>query len=104
MSDYWTISVNELLDEYGLHLDDEKICSFVEDIKMIGEMEFEATGREFIPNPLQAEVDTAKALLTMKEDTHDRMIRGIKEGVAARRNVRLQDVSIDADGMVTYYP
>lgn len=61
-----------------------------------------AHGHDCIPNPMHSEVDDLKRQIKALEESHEKQLYGIKKGVAQRRGVSLQDVSINHDGHVTY--
>lgn len=102
--DYWYECVAEALEDAGFQATDEQIKTVASWVEGAHENYGMSHGHHCISNPLQSEVDQLKREKKALEDAHDRQIWGIKQGVAQRRHVRPQDVEIDNDGLVTYYP
>ncbi len=100
--EYWKECIEESFSEAGIVATEEQINLVVEWAEGAHENIGMATGSEHIPNPMSTEVDELKAKIKSLEAAHERQLDGIAKGVAQRRNVSVNDVSIDDDGLVTY--
>lgn len=100
MIEYWKASLEEVLDEHGIVLTD----NLLKDILIIREMESEGCGYINIPNPENTEIERLKSEIEQIKKRHSHQIEGIRNGVAKRRNVEPEDVTIDENGHVVFYP
>ena len=98
---YWGTCIDELLGDLGIELGDKRE-EFIKGVMSIAEMESEACGDYFIPNPLSDRVRELEDKIKVKERSFDRIIHGIKKRVAESRNVAISDVTIDNDGYIEY--
>ena len=99
---YWKECIEEAFCEVGIEATNEQLNLVVEWVEGAHENYGMATGQEFIPNPMASEVNELKRKLIKKDNEHEHIINGITKGVARRRNISVNDVSIDNDGNVTY--
>jgi len=90
--EYWRIAVEESLAEVGIEATSEQIDAIAEDMRTCQEMEYEASGRSQIPNPLQAEVDRQKSYRKDDERDYDRHRRDYEQRIEdlRRENDRLR--------------
>ncbi len=100
--EYWKECIEEAFSENEIKATDEQIKSVIEWVEGAHENIGMATGSDFIPNPMNAEVDELKAKIKSLESAHEKQINGVLRGVAHRRNVSISDVNIDINGHVTY--
>ena len=100
--EYWKECIEEAFSENEIIATDEQIKSVVEWVEGAHENIGMATGSEHIPNPANSEIYELKAKIRKLEASHEKQLDGIAKGVAQRRNVSVESVSIDADGHVTY--
>jgi hypothetical protein len=101
---YWEECISEAFDEAGIIATEDQINTVVSLVEGAHENYGMAHGHDCIPNPLLSDVKRLEQQIKCNEESHERQLRGIKQGVALRRNVSVQDVSIDDDGLVTYRP
>lgn len=100
--EYWKICLEELFDQYNIKV--EITDEMVNDFAISSEMEYECSGLSSIPNPLCNEVSELKQKLILLEKSHENQLHNISKGVARRRNIDVNDVHIDEEGNITYYP
>lgn len=100
--EYWKECIAEAFCEAGIEATEEQLDLVTEWVEGAHENYGMATGQECIPNPMESEVNELKRKLQKQDAEHEKMIDGIAKGVAKRRNVSANDVSIDTDGLVTY--
>lgn len=100
--EYWKICIEEAFSECEILATEDQIKTVVEWVDGAYENYGTATGSEHIPNPMSTEVDELKAKIKSLEAAHERQLDGVAKGVAHRRGVNVNDVSIDIYGFVTY--
>lgn len=100
--EYWNDCIEEAFCDAGITATKEQISTVAWWVDGAHENYGTATGSEHIPNPMSSEVDELKRKIVSLNDAHERQLNGISKGVAQRRNVSANDVSIDEDGLVTY--
>ena len=100
--EYWKVCIEEALCEAGIKATENQINEVAIWVEGAHENFGTATGSENIPNPMSSEVDDLKMKIKSLEAAHERQLNGISKGVAQRRNVSVNDVTIDSDGLVTY--
>jgi len=98
MSKYWDTSIRELLSDMGLDvtLTPAQITELVQGVEGIADMEYEASGRQYIPNPLQCEVDGLKTKLKKEREYHDKVTDNILGVVAHLGGVSRESVYFDS--------
>jgi hypothetical protein len=101
---YWEECISIAFDEAGIIATKEQIDEVVGMVEGAHENYGMAHGHDCIPNPLLSDVKKLEQQIKYNEESHERQLHGIRKGVAQRRNVSIQDVSIDDDGLVTYRP
>ena len=94
--------MEEVLSEAGITVTDEQLTQIAEDSKHVAEMEWEATGQEFIPNPLESDVRELKNKLEKSQEETREAHWDFRKNVAMRRNVRPECVTLLGDGYAEY--
>lgn len=104
LDEYWKVSVEECLSELNIQVSKSQFEQMVRDMTLSSEMESEAKGYHFIPDPREAE-DSAE-IEKLKERIKDLEYREgcFVRSVASRRNCDVTDVYIDNSGQVIYRP
>jgi hypothetical protein len=102
MIDYWKDCIAEGLCDAGIEATEAQVLTVADWVECAHENYGMATGEEFIPNPENEEIEQLKRKIKAIEASHERQVNGILKGVAQRRRVSVSDVSVDADGIVTY--
>ena len=74
MRNYWRESVACALEATGLQFTDEQLAEVTDSIIVSIENEGAISGRDAIPNPLQAEVDRLRGLRIQDQVAHDQQI------------------------------
>ena len=67
-SKYWQTCVEEAVSEIGIVATSEQVAQLAEAMSHISEMESEATGRYFIPNPLETRLKETEAKLKRERE------------------------------------
>ena len=104
MRDYWIDCIGEALCDAGIEATAAQIDTVADWAEGAHENYGMATGDEFIPNPVDAEVDRLQREIKKINAAHERQLDGVLKGVAKRRNISQSDVSIDIHGLITYIP
>ena len=60
MSEYWKICVAEILSDYGYQIKPEDLDGLADSLRGALDMEWEATGQYYIPDPRDTEIDNLK--------------------------------------------
>jgi len=102
--DYWKECISEAFEDAGIEATEEQINTVTLWVDGAHENFGLATGRDFIPNPLIAEVEKVKREMVDQQLRHEGQLNGVRKGVARRRGVDVADVYIDEAGEVTYIP
>jgi hypothetical protein len=100
--EYWKECVLDALFDAKIEATNEQIDTITWWVEGAHENYGMATGQDCIPNPLLEEIETFKRAAKKQESEHRNQLNGIRDGVAFRRNVTKDSVSIDDDGHVTY--
>jgi type IV secretory pathway VirB4 component len=101
---YWEECVSRAFDEAGIIANDEQLGIVVSAVEGGHENYGMAFGHDCIPNPRDTDIRELKKSIEQLKDDHERVLRGVRKGVAERRKVDLTDVNIDDEGLVTYKP
>lgn len=99
---YWEECIAEAMEDAGITATDEQVKTVADWVDGAHENYGMAHGHDCIPNPLGLEVDNLKIEMKKLKASHERQINGVVKGVAQRRNVDVNQVSIDDEGLVTY--
>ena len=100
--EYWKECIEEAFCEAGIKANEDQIKAVVEWVEGAHENIGMATGSECMPNPADSEIESLKNKIKRLESNHQRQLDGIAKGVAHRRSVSVEDVSIDDHGHITY--
>jgi hypothetical protein len=68
---YWRGAIAIALDEEGIEVTSEQLDRLGESLAISAEHEGQATGREMIPNPMLAEVESAKRRAEAERKEHE---------------------------------
>ena len=99
---YWKECIEEALEDAGIETTDEQIYTVTRWVVGAHENYGMAHGYHAIPNPRDTEIESLEKKIKKIEDSHQRQLYGIREGVAKRRGVEVHDVWIESDGSVKY--
>ena len=102
--DYWTECIQEAFEDAGIVATREQVDIVAGVVEGGHENYGMAFGHDCIPNPLISEIESLKREMAKLQVKHEGQLNGIRKGVASRRNIDLNSVSIDDSGSVTYTP
>lgn len=102
--EYWKISVEESIGELDINLTDDQIILLSNDMYLSSQMESEAKGYHFIPDPVEEENN--QTILTLKKQIQELEFNlgCYVSSVAKRRNCEVTDVYLDYSGNVMIHP
>jgi hypothetical protein len=98
---YWKECIEESFEDAGIEATDQQIDTVVSWIEGARENESMATGSEFIPNPLETEIDRLKSDHAKEIERMEVREFCYKKSVADRNSVSPQDVYLD-NGRVVF--
>jgi hypothetical protein len=100
--EYWKECILDALFDAKIEATNEQINTITWWVEVSHKNYGMATGQDCIPNPLLEEIEAFKRAAKKQESEHKKQLSGICDGVARRRNVSKDSVSIDDSGHVTY--
>lgn len=100
--DYWKECILDAFEDAGITATEDQIETVVGWVDGAHDNYGMAHGHDCIPNPMISEIENLRRELEKQEQNHQRQLNGVRKGVASRRGVDQNSVSIDDDGHVTY--
>ena len=98
MIEYWIEAVSESLESAGLDATKNQINEIAKDIKISVDCMGLATGDEFIPNPINTEIEQLKKELQDEKNRAERELSLVVKRYARRRGVEEGDIYINREG------
>jgi hypothetical protein len=98
---YWTDCLEEVLSEFEIKLPKERECEFIDAIIGIADMEWEATGQECIPHPLEVVKRDLEDKVKKVEREREQVQNDFIKNICRRNNCEPSDVTLEGDGYAT---
>ncbi len=99
---YWADCINEAFSDAGIDANNNQIKNVIQWVEGAHENYGMATGSEFIPSPIDGEIERLNKEIERLRESHDIQINGVIKGVANRTGLSESDISIDANGVFYY--
>lgn len=103
MSKYWKICMEDAMSEAGISFTEAQLCEMAKSAQHAAEMEYEATGQEHIPHPLEAELASANRRADQERKAKEKVTSDFKNNIAMRRNCDVSQITLEGDGHATVW-